>query len=138
MCLDNAIRINPENDIVCYKLFYKCPFAKDNNLYSVFQQSPYKLNNTKSTRVKQPKVYCSEYGGKKTYQIHQSALHSFANYGDTVDYKEKSVFKGACIVKCIIPKNSEYVYFGVFDNKKSYASQKLKPVEIIEQSISED
>ena len=51
-------------------------------------------------------------------------LHSFANY--------KGIRRLKCniIVKCIIPKGSEY-FIGLFDGKTSYASNKLKYIEII-------
>ena len=50
-------------------------------------------------------------------------LHSFANYEDA-----KNNGSGV-VVKCIIPKGAEY-YEGTFDRSKSYASNRLKYVEI--------
>lgn len=134
MCLHNAVRINTEKNIICYKLFWK----DGNTLYSLYRNSPYKLNVTRSTRTKTPKLYCLEFEGEKIYCIHESAFHSFANYGDIKEFKDKNYKGSSVIVKCIIPKNSEYIYEGTYAGVKSYASQKLKPIEIIEQSISED
>lgn len=131
MCLNSAVRINTEKDIVCYKLFWQY----GNTLYSFYRNSPYKLNVTRSTRTKTPKLYCSNFNGEKTYCIQESAFHSFANYGDVKEFHKGS---SSVIVKCIIPKNSEYIYEGTYAGVKSYASQKLKPIEIIEQSISKD
>lgn len=123
MCLNKAVRIKPEEDIVCYKLFYKRD--SDNTLYSLYRRSPYKLNNTKNTCAENPKIYCSGF----SYHIEGNALHSFANYEDAKKYKSK--YHKAIIVKCIIPKNSKYIYEGVFSDVKSYASQKIKPIEIL-------
>ena len=135
MCLNKAVRIKPEKDIVCYKLFYKRD--SDNTLYSLYKGSPYKLNNTKNTRKSKPNLYCFEFLGEKTYDVFESALHSFANYEDTKFFKEDAgIFKNiksikSIIVKCIIPKSSEYIYEGTFRGVKAYASQKLKPIEIL-------
>ncbi len=138
MCLHNAVRINTEKDIVCYKLFWKDSDRPD-KLYSIYRYSPYKLNVTRSTRTKTPKIYYSQdKRGRKEYSINESAFHSFANYGEVKKFQKNRYNGGSVIVKCIIPKDSAYIYEGTFEGIKSYASQKLKPMEIMEQSIFED
>ena len=136
MCLWHAVRIKSEEDIICYKLFYK----RDSNniLYSLYRRSVYELNHIKNTRAENPQIYCSEFLGVKTYHIEGSALHSFANYEDAKKYKKECKYHKAIIVKCIIPKNSKYIYEGVFSDVKSYASQKLKPIEIIQENNESD
>lgn len=52
-------------------------------------------------------------------------LHSFVNYKDAINDGP------GVVVKCIIPKGSNY-YLGKFNNRDSYASDTLKYVEIID------
>jgi len=73
--------------------------------------------------VEMGKTYRSEIEVNKRNQIEQ-ALHSYVNIPEDEEFSH--------IAKCIIPKGATY-YEGTFDGKRSYASNKLKYINIIEQ-----
>lgn len=65
---------------------------------------------------------------KTSFNEIEEGLHSFANYEDCKG--KANTFYNCVVVKCIIPKGSWY-YIGKFSNYKSYSSNRLKYVEII-------
>ena len=77
-------------------------------------------------------VYSSYYNGGKKQIIEGGAYHSYQNIADIpVEFLLCFDF---VVCKCIIPKSSKYIYSGYNnenENSKGYASQKLKPVEIV-------
>ena len=73
--------------------------------------------------VKMGKTYISRVKVSSWNEIGQ-ALHSY------VDIPTDNVYP--YIAKCIIPKGATY-YEGIFDERRSYASNKLKYINIIEQ-----
>lgn len=144
MCLIYPQKLNQTKDVVCYKLFYKYTSTKKNwfikiinklffnkTLLSIFQLTNYKLGKLKSLNVNGPLFSTCN-------NIHGNSLHSFVNFNDVIDYlkynyqetdiDEKYIL---CIVKCIIPKNNNFLYKGTFVNYPSFVSEKLIPKEII-------
>ncbi len=132
MCLNlkrgsNKILI-AETDIVCYKaILKKLDEDNDYDYVTLFQRSNVSIGST----------YESEFFIYRNNV--EEGLHSIADKIDTemmingynicIDQSEiLSIF----IVKCIIPKGTEY-YVGLFDELKSYASAMIKYVEIVDE-----
>ncbi len=152
MCLINPQKLNQTHDVVCYKIFYK---RADNNLFykiinklfygkilfSAFRFVVYRLGWTKKVNVDEPYIFSYQ---KK---IEGNSLHSFVTLDDAYNFlkNDYEAFLGdvwnrnnymPCIVQCKIPENSNFLYKGIFEGEnnriyQSYASEKLKPEEII-------
>jgi predicted small secreted protein len=125
MCLNNAVRIRQTKDIVCYKVLR---IYKDSVMFSPYYTAKsWKLGKTETLRRNAPDMTVYEDGIRK---IHGGAYHSYINVNEI----EKAYFIDSryAVCKCIIPKNSKYVYKGISSNgTQGYASQKLKPIEIL-------
>lgn len=147
MCLDRIKKVNQKKDIVCYKVFHSV--ANDYggfSMLSIVRDYPYEMGTVHSTNTDSPEIkYIFKYNGssEKPY-IRGNSFHSFKTlYGAKKFAKffasrngimpEKS--KAILVVKCIIPSDSNFTYEGRFIesdfNLRSYASEKLKPIEIV-------
>ena len=132
MCLSNIEKITPQEDIVCYKLFMINPRVCDSDMWSPFKSKHWKIGRMETLKRNKPTVYSSYYNGQKKHKIQGGAYHSYQNIADIpAEFLSCPDF---VVCKCIIPKSSKYVYSGYNndnENSKGYASQKLKPVEIV-------
>ena len=132
MCLTNIEKITPQEDIVCYKLFMINPRVCDSDMWSPFKSKHWKIGRMETLKRNKPTVYSSYYNGQKKHKIQGGAYHSYQNIADIpVEFLLRPEI---VVCKCIIPKSSKYVYSGCNNgskNSKGYASQKLKPVEIV-------
>lgn len=135
MCLFGIKKLNKKKDITCYKVFY-CV----SNGYSGFivRDYPYEMGVVHSTNTVSPQIreYCNITG---------DSFHSFKTlYGAKKFVKFFLKHKpftlpinsiAIIIVKCVIPSDSNFVYKGIYletdFSLRSYASEKLKPVEIV-------
>ena len=159
MCLINPQKLNQTKDVVCYKVFYK---RADNNLFykiinklfyrktlfSVFRCAVYRLGCTKKLNVNEPYIFSYQ---KK---IEGNSLHSFVTFDDAFNFLQNDYelliddlryrnLYTPCIVQCKIPKNSKFLYKGIFEGQdneiyQSYASERLVPEEIIVEWIKND
>ena len=114
MCLDKARKVNLKRNIRCYKVLEYDSLRK--KLYSPFQYEDYDIGETKEINAICPDIYSSG-------DIHGNAYHTYKRKRDAI--RECRDWGRFCVVKCIIPKDSKYVYKGVCCRDKSYASQKL-------------
>lgn len=132
MCLTDFEKITPQEDIICYKLFKISPTACYSDMWSPFYSKSWKIGKMETLKRNAPTVYSSYYNGGKKQIIEGGAYHSYQNIADIP--VEFLLYSDFVVCKCIIPKSSKYVYSGYNnenENSKGYASQKLKPVEIV-------
>ena len=140
MCLEKAIQIKPEKDIICYKI---CVFA-ENRFFSPFYYFPYLLGKVEKIGKMGPEIYSSYSADSEMVAIQGDSFHSFKTLrgakGALEIIKKKSgtsTTTNYVILKCVIPKDSKYVYEGLYypdtDNKKyvSYASQQIMQIEAL-------
>lgn len=147
MCLNRIKKLNPKKDIVCYKVFYFVPNDYGGfSMLSLFRDYPYEMGTVHSTNTDLPEInYDFSDNSKNSAYIKGNALHSFKTlYGakkmaefiinripNSMPIKSNAIL----IVKCIIPADSNFTYKGRFIepycNLRSYASEKLKPIEIV-------
>lgn len=125
MCLqsDNVVVIAQE-DIVCYKLYVKSPTINGGKWFSPFRQ-----------------CFMPEFG--ETIKAQEIAMHSFSTIEGAIrlttmfsawilDFVRNSNPINVQIVKCIIPKNSEYIQgIDSATEVSAYCSKELKFVESI-------
>ena len=161
MCLVNPQKLNQTQDVVCYKIFYK---RADNNLFykiinklfygktlfSAFKCAVYRLGCTKKLNINEPYVLPYHFSSLK--RIEGNSLHSFVTFEDAfnflkndyemlIDNLRNRKLYTPCIVQCKIPKNSKFLYKGIFEGKdnriiyQSYASERLVPEEIVAELI---
>ena len=129
MCLFDIKKINPKKNIICYKV---CYFNRIKECYnSVFMYYNYSLGKTIQIDNQEPFIY------KNT--ISKGAFHTFKRLSDAKRFAfTKQILlhfinatdREVVILKCIIPKESKYIYEGkcmMMDNViwSSYASQQL-------------
>ena len=133
MCLGKAKKITTEEDIVCYKVF-EYNFGR---LESPFYHTRYRLGEKKRLKRKDPemrglKVLNSNGKVERSYSVYGGAYHSLAHYVNAMYLAQRmsSGNRSSCVVKCIIPKSSKYIYQGEFDDVTAYASQQLLPVSV--------
>ena len=144
MCLYKIKNLNKKKDITCYKVFYCVSNGYGGfSMLSIVRDYPYEMGVVHSTNVDFPQI---NYIGS-TYEpyIRGNSLHSFKTlYGakKMVKFflKQKPFMLpmnsiAIIIVKCAIPSDSNFIYKGRFLDKdfnlRSYASEKLKPIEIV-------
>ena len=140
MCLVKCHKLNINEDIICYKYV---TVKLDGYLY----QSPVRKNTFwqigKQKEIKNLTGEISEYKAKLLHnsyidKINGCAYHTFENLEDAMTYASFGSPRHYAILKCIIPKSSKYVFKGEnFEGKQSYASQKLKPIEIVKVTAEE-
>lgn len=147
MCLDRIKKVNQKKDITCYKVFHSVVNDYGGfSMLSVIRDYPYEMGTVHSTNTDSPEIkYIFKYNhsNKKPY-IKGDSFHSFktlygakklaeffATKNDIMPEKSKAII----VVKCVIPSDSNFTYKGRFIesdfNLRSYASEKLKPVEIV-------
>lgn len=129
MCLTNAVKITPKEDIECYKVFKVNRKVLDSDLLSPRQDKKWKLGRTETLRRIEPIRYVNQL---HQYTVEGGAYHSYQTLNDV--YSDYFHYPGYVICKCIIPKDSKYVYSGLNnrdEESKGYASQKLKPIEFV-------
>lgn len=128
MCLRDPKLILHDNDIVCYK--YLRVSENGTILESPYFSKQWAIGRTESLKKRTGPDIVNE--GFMT-AINGGAYHSYASLEDARYDASCVCTYPYAIVECIIPKNSKYTYLGnVFYNEPSYASQKLKPIKIIE------
>ena len=129
MCLTNATKITPQEDIECYKVFKVNRKELDSDLLSPRQDKKWRLGRTEMLRRIEPIRYVNQL---HQYTVEGGAYHSYQTLNDVyADYFDNP---GYVVCKCIIPKDSKYVYSGLNnrdEESKGYASQKLKPIEFV-------
>lgn len=106
-------------DIICYKAITE---KFDNDLYTFYQQAKIKIGKT----------YRSKFTIDFLGEI-EKGLHSLTTLEIAKEFIiNKFLIHKAHIVKCIIPKGSKYYLGHFYVDNDSYASNKLKYVEIVE------
>lgn len=139
MCLFGIKKLNKKKDITCYKVLYAVPNSSGGfSMLSLIKDYPYEMGVVHSTNTDSPQIreYCNITG---------DSFHSFKTlYGAKKFVKFFLKHKpftlpinsiAIIIVKCVIPSDSNFVYKGIYletdFSLRSYASEKLKPVEIV-------
>lgn len=134
MCLEQAkLYSKPigteDKDIVCYKIYHrynKSIFA------SLFQRKQQILGQLYEISEKNVNVLK---GIGRSHWVEENAFHSFASLRSAKEFAKYLLGANKkyklYVVKCIIPKYSKYIYVGKFNNYKSYASQQIIPIEVI-------
>ena len=136
MCMYEPTRISPVNEeIICYKCLST---GKDGRYQSPnYPACKWILNQTNeiSGTNTLKTVY---HGNEKHHVIDGGAFHAYKYVEDALTY---AIFRCLTVVKCIIPKDVEFVYKGqeaTWDTNMrikyadGYASNKLVPIEVID------
>lgn len=132
-CCTDVLELN--NTLYFNSLGYNCSWRFDRLVQSIIINGIdiinefYSNNHMFVTPYKKAIVQIGKLYNSKLIRIHDSNvvnidIHSFANYEDAIN--DGSGF----IIKCVIPKGAKY-YEGLFGEDLSYASNKIKYVEII-------
>ena len=144
MCLYKIKKLNKKKDITCYKVLYAVPNGSGGlSMLSLIKDYPYEMGVVHSTNTDSPQI--SHIESTHEPYIRGNSLHSFKTlYGakKMVKFflKQKPFMLpmnsiAIIIVKCVIPSDSNFIYKGRFLDKdfnlRSYASEKLEPVEIV-------
>ena len=144
MCLYKIKKLNKKKDITCYKVFYCVSNGSGGfSILSIVRDYPYEMSVVHSTNVDFPQIHYID----STYEpyIRGNSFHSFKTlYGAKKMVKffiKQKPFTlptnsiAIIIVKCVIPSDSNFIYKGRYletdFSLRSYASEKLKPVEIV-------
>ena len=117
MCLltNNLHKYIAEKDIVCYKIVY----LQGKKIVSFWYDFPYELNRKYTTQVLQPiPMPNGDIRIKKGF-------HSYRNLNTARRDIWLSLMESLVIVKCIVPKDSEY-----YINSKEMVSNQIIIVEI--------
>lgn len=132
MCLSQARLINPEKEITCYKLCKETETLTGDKCYvSPYMGYIYELGKLATNGGKYAQGYVDTDG---TLLVTRNAFHTFKTLKGAQSVKKKQL-PNCVIVKCIIPKESTFVYEGVynfFSRYVSYASQQLLPISVVE------
>ena len=160
MCLTKAKLIKTKNDIVCYKVLKLVSPSTPNKFYSPiigrdFHQITYEyeLNRTElqpyyiypEYRIQSEKEYMGKKFKKGSITIGNGAFHSFKYEHTALKYAKRlsydsfyasELYGKICqyvVVKCIIPKDSRYIYRGKIsgEHMRGYASSAITPIEIV-------
>lgn len=144
MCLYKIKKLNKKKDITCYKVLYTVHDGSGGfSILSIVRDYPYEIGVVHSTNVDFPQIHYID----STYEpyIRGNSFHSFKTlYGAKKMVKffiKQKPFTlptnsiAIIIVKCVIPSDSNFIYKGRYletdFSLRSYASEKLKPVEIV-------
>jgi hypothetical protein len=125
MCLytNEEKPVTATEDIVCYKVTRR---EKDEEMVSLYMYSPIKMNQVMTA----PKFQTEpRYYGKIEYGFHSFAELDAALYemADRIVARHEEFF----VIECRIPKGSRF-WTGEFSRAKSYVSNKIEYVKIIE------
>lgn len=117
MCLltNNIHKYIAEKDIVCYKIVY----LQGKKIISFWFDFLYELNRKYTTQVLQP-IFT-----KKGNICIEKGFHSYRNLDIAKGDVWLSLIESLAIVKCIVPKGSEY-----YINSKEMVSNQIIIVEI--------
>ena len=117
MCLltNNLHKYIAEKDIVCYKIVY----LQGKEIISFWYDFPYELNRKYTTQVLQPIPMPN--GDIRI----EKGFHSYRNLNIAKGDIWLSLMESLVIVKCIVPKDSEY-----YINSKEMVSNQIIIVEI--------
>ncbi len=124
MCLTldkHSKRTKAEEDIACYKIV---TMSLSGCYYTYYQGIRINIGETYDSYLRK---YKSDFGSKV-----EEGLHSFKELKDARYFQ--SLRSWSFIIKCVIPKGSWY-YEGFFGAEKSYASNKLKYIEVVENDL---
>ena len=134
MCLYQIRKINPEKNLICYKVCYR----ENNKYYSIYRNYEYKLKETIQIDLEKPTIYKAKENQPDSFEvINEGALHTFVNFQDAIIVASyfKFLKKDIVILECNIPIESKYIYIGLFTTGSSritdkntfasYASQQL-------------
>lgn len=144
MCLYKIKKLNKKKDITCYKVLYCVSNGSGGfSIFSIVRDYPYEMGVVHSTNTDSPQINYID----STYEpyIRGNSFHSFKTlYGAKKMVKFFLKHKpftlptnsiAIIVVKCAIPSDSNFIYKGKYletdFNLRSYASEKLKPVEIV-------
>ena len=152
MCLYKIKKLNKKKDITCYKVLYCVSNGSGGfSILSIIKDYPYEMGVVHSTNTNSPQIdyiestYEPYIRGYEPY-IRGNSLHSFKTlYGAKkmakffLKHKRGVILPinsiAIIIVKCVIPSDSNFTYKGRYletdFSLRSYASEKLKPVEIV-------
>ena len=149
MCLENIQKIKTEEDIIVYKLLerthegYGC-------YISPFYYFPWEIWKVYEIGVDNPEFFYEKTDGDNVpVEIYGKSFHTFKNLEDA--QKQLKVHRDrwtglTCLAKCRIPKNSKFVYEGLYPGAQTsreqycqtiqvryegYASEKLEILEIL-------
>ena len=116
-----------KRDISCYKVVYSSDNINDNIYETFYQGTAVELGKTYNSEIHR-KNSCYD---QKVDQIEQG-LHSFKLLSKAKKFiNEQGVEEDCVVIKCSIPKGSEY-YLGDFNGKNdSYASTGLKYICVV-------
>lgn len=144
MCLYKIKKLNKKKDITCYKVLYCVSNGSGGfSIFSIVIDYPYEMGVVHSTNTDSPQINYID-STNEPY-IRGNSFHSFkALYGAKKMVKFFLKHKpftlptnsiAIIVVKCAIPSDSNFIYKGKYletdFNLRSYASEKLKPVEIV-------
>ena len=144
MCLYKIKKLNKKKDITCYKVLYCVSNGSGGlSMLSLIKDYPYEMGVVHSTNTDFPQIHYID-STNEPY-IRGNSFHSFKTlYGAKKMVKFFLKHKpftlptnsiAIIIVKCVIPSDNNFIYKGRFLEKdfnlRSYASEKLKPVEIV-------
>lgn len=144
MCLYKIKKLNKKKDITCYKVLYCVSNGSGGfSIFSIVIDYPYEMGVVHSTNTDSPQINYID-STNEPY-IRGNSFHSFKTlYGAKKMVKFFLKHKpftlptnsiAIIIVKCVIPSDSNFIYKGKYletdSNLRSYASEKLKPVEIV-------
>ena len=144
MCLYKIKKLNKKKDTTCYKVLYCVSNGSGGfSMLSLIKDYPYEMGIVHSTNTDSPQIDYID----STYEpyIRGNSLHSFKTlYGAKKFVKFFLKHKpftlpinsiAIIIVKCVIPSDSNFVYKGIYletdFSLRSYASEKLEPIEIV-------
>ena len=144
MCLNTIKKKNQKKDITCYKVLYTVTDDHGGfSMLSIVRDYPYEMGTVHSTNTDSPQINYID----STYEpyIRGNSFHSFKTlYGAKKMVKFFLKHKpftlptnsiAIIIVKCVIPSDSNFTYKGKYletdSNLRSYASEKLEPIEIV-------
>jgi hypothetical protein len=108
-------------NIVCYKCIHVLQCEGETTYHTPYMRSKVQLGKTYTSKIYRFKTVVDE------------AIHSFCDLGDVqscIAILSDGGTLNSIVVKCIIPMGSVY-YKGHFWGAKSYASNRLKYVEIM-------
>lgn len=116
MCLitNNTRKYIAEEDIVCYKVVN----IQDTKIISYWFGFPYELNRKYTTQVLQPMFM------KNGTILIEEGFHSYRNLTTAKEESMLSLCDPHIIVKCIVPKGSEY-----YISSKSMVSNQIIIIE---------
>lgn len=149
MCLIDPIKLTKNkglsfNEITVYKVFRRN--RKTGQIISLYRDDfVWKTGEVMTAKGKTLSTKTLiDTAGTAHIILDGAALHSFRNIKDADKLYVKAIKEEAeedtgssiIIAECVIPEDSEFVYLGAYTHTDdSYASEKLKIVEILEEKI---